>query len=725
MPLPTPNLDDRRFEDLVTEAKARLASHLPELTQIAPGDPLHSFVDLFAWLTETILYRANLVPERLRRVFLNLLQIPVRPARAARGLVCVDASPTSILLPRLLVEGSQLKAGKQSLTTSGELQPTCLQLQVTIKKKITATELTTLGLTMQDLQEQFGLRKGEKPTPFQPQRFAPGKDVLSLSGSLDNAFYLGCIAPSRLAGQLPLLREKLAGVTLNVGIAPADELEGDEIHELAPRLLRWELASTGEQGEPIYLPLDVLADSSKGGRQAGVVRLRLPKNPLLFKDFAPVDQMFGGMGEQPPELADDVDASHVVFWLRLRCPDQPALQLGYLGLNAVDVLAQGFKQDQLLGIGTGQPDQVISLPDAHIDATSLLLDVEENGSWVRWQQVDYLAGQPADANIYQLDAQGGYIYFGDGISTGRRPPEGARIRSAAYLYGGGEEGNLAAGSIKELVDGSSRHKLRHEWPLRGGVDAETVEQAEQRIPQFLTHRNRAVTRDDFKRISESNPVVPVARAEVKVGFLPGARIEAARENVPGVVSVFVLPPGKPGLGHTPKPSRGLLKDLFGYLLNRVLIGTELYVLSPEFVPLAISVKIQVRDAETEQQTLRAVQQTLINYLWPLAPGGSGGNGWPLAAEVRSNELMTQVARVEGVLAVNGLSLFDKQKKGWRRLKANQSLTLKDYQLPELLAVRVETGSGTPALPEGLGSADGESSSDQVRGVAVPVIPDIC
>ena len=83
--------------------------------------------------------------------------------------------------------------------------------------------------------------------------------------------------------------------------------------------------------------------------------------------------------------------------------------------------------------------------------------------------------------------------------------------------------------------------------------------------------------------------------EVRVGFLPGATIQAAREDVPGVVSVFVLPPGEPALGHTPKPTQGLLKDVFGYLLNRTLIGTELYVLSPEFVPLAVSVKVQVRD----------------------------------------------------------------------------------------------------------------------------------
>ena len=724
MPLPVPNLDDRRFDDLVAEAKARLAVHLPELTQIAPGDPVHSFIDLFAWLTETILYRANLIPERQRRVFLNLLQIPLRPARAARGLVCVDASPTSVLLPQLLPDGSQLKAGKHALTTVGVLQPTCLSLQVLVKQKLASSDLTALGISLQDLADQFGLRKGETPTPFQPRRLVPGSELLDLEDSLDSAFYLACIAPKQLEKQLMLVRQNLAGVILNVAIAPADNLTGEAVNELNPRKLVWELASTGEAGEAIYLSLDVLADSSGGGRQSGVVRLRLPKNHGLFHSFAQTDPMFSGVGEQPPELADRVEASRVALWLRLRCPEHPKLRLGYLGLNGVDVLAQGLKQDLIVGLGNGQPDQVIALPDRQIEAATLQLDVEENGAWVRWQRVDFLAGQAADANVYTLDAQSGYVYFGDGVSAGRRPPSGARVRIAAYLFGGGRDGNLAAGLIKEIVNGSPRHKLRHEWPLTGGLDAESVEQAEKRIPQFLTHRNRAVTQTDFKRIAEANPVNPVARAEVKVGFLPGANIAAAREGVPGVVSLFVLPPGAPALGHTPKPTQGLLKDVFGYLLNRVLIGTELYVLSPEFIPVAIGVTVQLRDAETEQQTLQDVQYALVDYLWPLAPGGARATGWPLGTPVRANELITQVARVDGVLAVNRLALFVKGAKGWRRLGESEEVSLKSYQLPELFGVRVESGSGNPGLPGGIGAQEGQPSAES-RAVPVPVIPDLC
>lgn len=723
MPLPVPNLDDRRFDDLVAEAKARLASHLPELTQIAPGDPLNSFVDLFAWLTETILYRANLIPERQRRVFLNLLQIPVRAARPAKGIVSIDAGPTSVLPAPLLADGSQLRAGKQTLTAVGELQPTCLSLQVLIKQKLAAADLAALGLTLQDLQEQYGLRNGQRPEPFQPRRFEPVKEVLDLTQSLDRSFYLACIAPRQLENQIALLRSHLAGISFNIGIAPADDLLGEAINELNPRKLIWELVSTGEAGETIYLPLDVLADSSKGGRQTGVVRLRLPKNPALFQAFVPTDPMFSGVGDRPPELADQVEAGRVAFWLRLRCPEHPKLQLGYLALNAVDVIAQGLKQDLLVGIGTGQPDQVVVLPDQHIEAATLQLDVEENGAWVRWQAVDFLAGQAADAWVYRLNPQSGYVYFGDG-TAGRRPPSGNRIRIAAYLFGGGSAGNLPAGMIKEIVNGSSRHKLRHEWPLQGGLDAETVEQAEKRIPQFLTHRNRAVTQQDFKIITQANPVNPVARAEVLVGFLPGASIRVVRDDVPGVVSVFVLPPAEPALGHTPKPNQGLLKDVFAYLLQRVMVGTELYVLSPEFVPIAVSVKLQVRDIETEQQTLRDVQQTLIEYLWPLAPGGARGEGWPLGGEVRANELLTQVARVTGVQAINALSLFQRGSKGWRRLATDETISLTKYQLPELLGVRAESGSGTPVLPDGIGLLEGQTPDDSL-GVAVPVIPDIC
>lgn len=262
--------------------------------------------------------------------------------------------------------------------------------------------------------------------------------------------------------------------------------------------------------------------------------------------------------------------------------------------------------------------------------------------------------------------------------------------------------------------------VRQEWPASGGIDAETVAQAERRIPQYLSHRNRAVTKLDFQLLAENNPVNPVAKAEILEGFLPGANIAAVREGVPGVVSVFVLPPGLPALRQTPKPSRGLLKDVFEYLLQRILIGTELYVLSPEFVPMAVGVTVAVLDPETEQQTLQDVQTALVEFLWALPPGGARGEGWGMGNAVKANELYTQVARVQGVRAVKAISLFRQGESDWRRLPPDESIELQNYQLPELLGVSVGTGNGEPAFPGGI-----EASAGGGGEVPAPVIPEVC
>jgi hypothetical protein len=57
-----PSLDDRSYEDLVAELVSRIPAHTPEWTNPVPGDPGRTLIELFAWLTDTLLYRANLIP---------------------------------------------------------------------------------------------------------------------------------------------------------------------------------------------------------------------------------------------------------------------------------------------------------------------------------------------------------------------------------------------------------------------------------------------------------------------------------------------------------------------------------------------------------------------------------------------------------------------------------------------------------------------------------------
>ena len=59
MALPVPNLDDRRFDDLVEDLVARIPAHTPEWTDPRLGDPGRTLIELFAWLGDALLYRAT------------------------------------------------------------------------------------------------------------------------------------------------------------------------------------------------------------------------------------------------------------------------------------------------------------------------------------------------------------------------------------------------------------------------------------------------------------------------------------------------------------------------------------------------------------------------------------------------------------------------------------------------------------------------------------------
>lgn len=82
-PLPSPNLDDRSFNQLVEEARQRIQETCPGWTDLSPGDPGMVLLELFAHLTETMLYRLNRLPEKAYIEFLNLIGVKLQPPAAA------------------------------------------------------------------------------------------------------------------------------------------------------------------------------------------------------------------------------------------------------------------------------------------------------------------------------------------------------------------------------------------------------------------------------------------------------------------------------------------------------------------------------------------------------------------------------------------------------------------------------------------------------------------
>ena len=87
MSLPAPNLDDRRFQDLVDDAKRLVQRRCPEWTDHNVSDPGVTLIETFAFMTDQLLYRLNRVPDRLYIKFLELIGVHLLPPTPARAPV--------------------------------------------------------------------------------------------------------------------------------------------------------------------------------------------------------------------------------------------------------------------------------------------------------------------------------------------------------------------------------------------------------------------------------------------------------------------------------------------------------------------------------------------------------------------------------------------------------------------------------------------------------------
>jgi hypothetical protein len=76
MPLTLPDLDDRRFADLMAEARALIPALAPDWTNHNPTDPGITLIELFAWATEAVIYRLDRVTTDHTIAFLKLLRGP-------------------------------------------------------------------------------------------------------------------------------------------------------------------------------------------------------------------------------------------------------------------------------------------------------------------------------------------------------------------------------------------------------------------------------------------------------------------------------------------------------------------------------------------------------------------------------------------------------------------------------------------------------------------------
>ncbi len=748
MPINVPRLDDRNYADIVRDALARIPVHNPEWTNFNDSDPGVTLLQVFAFMSESILYRANQIPERNRRKFLKLLGILLAPATPAQGFVTLS-NDRGALAVRTFEQGLDVRAGQvQFRTTQGlDVLPITAQLFYKRKLQVTEEQQTLYNNLYSDLLGTENAELAFYETAPMPRSDADGTlPVLDLGTTVDGCLWIALLA--RTPAELSTVRSQLVGKTLTIGVMPYLEDEGitvaagqTERAEAQQTSMRWEIADASNPEMANYRPLPFRSEGSIFNAP-GLVELTLPSTieELTAWNFAePGDE---GTGEYPPSLADSNIGDRLITWIRLRS-DQVTdnstsnVRLSWVGINATQVQQRSLVKGEVVGTGTGEPDQRFQLANVSVLPETLVLNVGEE----RWYLIDDLlaadpevpVGNPrrpvyatdpsktmtaiSQTKVFTLDAESGVITFGDG-AHGARPTQ--RI-VASYAFGGGRQGNVGIGSINRSPQLPAGYVVNNPIRTWGGGDAQDMESAEKSIARYVKHRDRLVSVEDFEEITRQTPGIDLGRVAVLPLF--DANLFDPDEpdiEIPGVITIMVIP-ASPN-NDNPLPDQFFLEAVCRHLQPRRLVTTELQIRAPEYVDIWVSVAIEVLDGYAAAPIREAVKEEIYRFLSPLY-GGQQAQGWLLKTNVRQGELEAIVTRVEGVRLINESLLL-----GTATANPLTEIAIAGLQLPRLAGVSVISGKGVSPTPiSELRNAPEVTETPPVgdQWIPIPVIPEQC
>ncbi|MFI2758892.1 putative baseplate assembly protein [Streptomyces echinatus] len=611
MTLPAPHLDDRRFQDIVDEAKRRIALRCPDWTAHNVSDPGVALIELFAWMTEMILYRLNQVPDRLYVKFLELVGVSLYSAAPARtDLLFELAGPAKDTI--VVRKGTRVGTERDQ---TGDQVVFMTEADLRIVPPDLVACRTRGGGSDEDRTAALG----------------SGAEIAVFPAVTEgDALYLG-------------FRQGLAGNLVRLDVTVADAHGAGIDPDRPPRVWQsWD-------GEA-WRDARVLADTSGGFNSTGQVNLLLH---VAHEQLA-----VGGV---------------TAYWLRcvLRGTEgQPAYQTSPL-LQALTVSSQGgvvkahhaeSAPAELLGTSTGRPGQNFVVRRAPVlprtpDEKVRVISGRSDGTAQTWYEVRDFTGAGEEDRVFTWSGATGEIRFGPRVTAktgetrqyGAIPPENAQITVTGYRYGGGSRGNVGAGKLTVLLTSVPQvGSVRNLDPATGGVDAETVDNAKLRGPLELRGGQRAVTAGDFERLTlEGAPGVARARC------LPPDR---AGEPVRLLVVPKVFDSPRSLNIDQLEPGPDVCEDIRRHLDGRRLLTTQVRIKAPFYQ--GISVKAVVRAAATVQPDwLRsAAEEELYRFINPVS-GGPDGGGWPFDQGLSIGDIYAVLRAVPGVGSVGSVEML--------------------------------------------------------------------
>ncbi|NTU22625.1 putative baseplate assembly protein [Brevibacillus sp. HB1.2] len=705
--LPSKNLDDRHFEEILEQAKNAIPKLQPEWGDHRHHDPGITLLEMFAWLMEMQQYYLNRITEKNERKFLQLMGVhPQHQSCATTDVTFFDVSEEAIL-----PEKTRLFAGNLPFETEHSL----VLVPASLERVLVHTESGTADVSSSNAHNgvsyyAFGQepRIGNKIYLGFDRPLPVGKTVsIGLRLFEDYPVPLVSLTPTSLFvpsaslvweyyGQnertqemgwspLPVSDEtlhlsfsgrvliELEGAMKPIMLYPANDrprfwlcatLRAGRF-ELAPRMEKielntvnaiqcetfsqvWEYDGTGQVDQTI-----VLASSLS---YEGTVEVQCKKGRYWQS----------GWDQDEPDQADTGAFSFRVS----RDSEQGATMIRFgsaipEGRKNIRVIAyrSDFAGQRFIGESSGLPHQMFRLNVQSILPETFVIQVarQVEGSpfpvWEDWSLVtDFDRSGPQDRHFMLNDSDGAEIAFGNN-EHGAIPErlEGmAGIRIISCQTGQGAKGNVQGGQITRFLPLARQRttaQVTNPRPASGGSERETIDQAKRRMRMEWKKPQRAVTAEDYEAIALSTPGLRVARAKAIPLYKVG-EMGATEQNAAAQMTVVIVPfSDQP----TPQPSEGFLRTVRHQLEQRRLLTTEVHVTAPAYIKVTVFATIVVEPAFADKKQI--VLQALKRYLTPLNVQDSSthqGKGWEFGRPVYKSDLYEVLNQIEGVLYVTDL-----------------------------------------------------------------------
>jgi hypothetical protein len=518
MPLVLPNLDDRRWADLVEEGRALIPVFGPEWTDHNVHDPGITLMELLAWVAEMDIFEVNQISDRHKRKFLELIGVTPQPPASARTVLSVALPAGAAPLPlkaTLQFAGNDLEGNESRFRT---LEP------------MTAVAGGIVGIQSKDTTGFHDLivawRRGDPVLPFGAAAAPQSEFYIALNAALpvDVPVRLhftfadgrsGWEEQKRLQDEAcerehdchPRRANPCAKSTASAAIGDADPqvpahhgvrtvwefllasstgeewvtldpahvedqtraftLDGYVVFTMSSAMGQWRVGALPTPWW--YLRCRVVA----GAYEAAPVLQAIAFNGIVAEQAVPVGAALviakgATVTHSSPGLPKPGDITRLQLQLDSvgnivslnfgdGHPDDPEFLIRAFQAPSAGRAGSLNLDAVLLGIGTGDPEQRFTLPELLAQESSFSLHTTENGVWRHWTlREDFDSSTWSDFAVL-LNPTSGEVRFGSG-ETSNVPAQDAGI-FAQYRATHGDAGNVAAGIVTRLADSDHNRAL--------------------------------------------------------------------------------------------------------------------------------------------------------------------------------------------------------------------------------------------------------------------------